>query len=356
MSKNPSAPPTSEHPYVQKRLRRKVSKTRLPTPPPDPTTSPSDQQDPGKSSRTRKLSDKDAEIFEYLESLQKEVHPALARSTSVFAPAIAAEDAFDHLEKLYKLMEQMLALREQNAKLHRRVRDLEHFRNLQNMHKHMDTSGGNFEELSAEPDSDSLYAERLLEAMLLDSKKEAKSKIPSRLRQSILRRQRHRSSSMAVEKCASSAEFAPDTGFKLERRASTPVTDGRCKSKVANKVSKWTKVKAAFKWERASATVDEGAVSDGDGLLPLNCELARYLRVPSTNEEPVGTSVTDSGPMEVSTPGTISLCSSMEDLHGYGGNGRMPRILARKCRVLLISFGLRNALTSLLALLNSSCD
>lgn len=315
MNKNvpSSVSPTNEQ-IGNKRLKRKISKTRLPTPPPDPNTIENQQEQTVKSSK--KGLDKDAEIFEYLESLQKEVHPTLARSTSVFAPAIATEDAFDHLEKLYKLMEQMLALREQNAKLHRRVRDLEHLRNIQSMNKQLINT--QICEDVSELDNDSLYAERLLETILLDSKKEVKSKLPSRLRQSILRRQRNRSSSMGIDKSAT-AEL--DASFKIERRASTPVGDsGRNKRA---KVSKWTKVKAAFKWEKASSTFNEPInTSDNKGLIPVNYELARYLRVPSTTDE-IGTSITDSGAADISTPATISLSSSIEDIHGYGGKYKL---------------------------------
>lgn len=44
-----------------------------------------------------------------------------------------------------------------------------------------------------------------------------------------------------------------------------------------SKVSKWTKVKAAFKWERANVVpFDECKTSDfGIGLYPVNTEVAR---------------------------------------------------------------------------------
>lgn len=43
------------------------------------------------------------------------------------------------------------------------------------------------------------------------------------------------------------------------------------------KVSKWTKVKAAFKWERANvSSMNEGKSTDsGIGLSPINNEVAR---------------------------------------------------------------------------------
>lgn len=58
------------------------------------------------------------------------------------------------------------------------------------------------------------------------------------------------------------------------RRQSTITGD------VKSKVSKWTKVKAAFKWERANvaASLNEGKSTDsGIGLSPINNEVARYF-------------------------------------------------------------------------------
>lgn len=46
--------------------------------------------------------------------------------------------------------------------------------------------------------------------------------------------------------------------------------------------------------------------------VPLNYEIARYLRVPSTSDE-MGHSPGDSG-AGISTPGTISSASSNDDL------------------------------------------
>lgn len=85
------------------------------------------------------------------------------------------------------------------------------------------------------------------------------------------------------------------------------------------KVSKWTKVKAAFKWEKTSPTVGDSKMSDSGigGMLPINVEVARYLRVPSTSDEP-GLSPADSGAAEISTPGSISNTSSTDDISRKG--------------------------------------
>ncbi|XP_017772912.1 PREDICTED: uncharacterized protein LOC108560010 isoform X1 [Nicrophorus vespilloides] len=263
----------------QRGKQRKVSRVRLPTPPPDPNL----QEDEAKSNK---------EVLDYLESLQRsQPHPALSRSTSAFAPAIAAEDAFDHLDKLYKLMEQMLTLREQNVLLHRRIMDLERFRNMQDMNRKLDCA-----EEVPDCDPDSEFAEHYLYNILTETKKDPKAKPPPRFRQSILRKsQRARTQSASEE---------PQ---QTERRISIDKQ---------SKVSKWTKVKAAFKWEKASPTVSDAKSQDSGlgSMQPVNYEMARYLRVPSTSEE-LGTSPADSGAAEISTPGTLSSASSTEDLH-----------------------------------------
>jgi hypothetical protein len=48
-------------------------------------------------------------------------------------------------------------------------------------------------------------------------------------------------------------------------------------------VSKWTKVKAAFKWEKANALPLSESKSSDSVLSPTSSEIARYLRVPSTS-------------------------------------------------------------------------
>ncbi|XP_037891798.1 uncharacterized protein LOC119638831 isoform X4 [Glossina fuscipes] len=80
-----------------------------------------------------------------------------------------------------------------------------------------------------------------------------------------------------------------------------------------SKVSKWTKVKAAFKWEKANVPV----ITEGtrDVLTPNNAEVARYLRVPSV---PCGGSSADSilssSSGHLLSEGTMSSASSMDDI------------------------------------------
>lgn len=305
MSKNIQVPPSVSVSSLEqvgrsKKAKRKISRVRLPTPPPDPTVQENEAE------AKKPVAEKTDEFLEYLENLQKgSPHHNLIRTNSLFAPVIATEDAFDHLEKLYKLMEQMLLLREQNAKLHRRVRDLEHFRKIQNMDKYVQSN-------TDVSEMDTALAENLLDTILSDTKRDIKPKPGHqfRFRQSILRRQRHHSASAAVEKHPIDMERLQDS---YRRTSALSGSD--------KKVSKWTKVKAAFRWEKASQTVSDVKSQDSGigGIQPINCEVARYLRVPSTSEDP-GISPSDSGACEISTPGTISSASSTEDVFCQGNS------------------------------------
>ncbi|KRG00956.1 uncharacterized protein Dmoj_GI23413, isoform G [Drosophila mojavensis] len=95
-----------------------------------------------------------------------------------------------------------------------------------------------------------------------------------------------------------------------------------------SKVSKWTKVKAAFKWERAN--VPPTAAHDSNTLMPLNLEVERYLKVPISGAG--GSSSADSIISSSSghflsetggTPGTISSASSLDELQMDAGS-RQP--------------------------------
>ncbi|XP_050303352.1 uncharacterized protein LOC126741081 [Anthonomus grandis grandis] len=281
-----------------KKPPKKAKWVKLPTPPPDPwevphqsyTKTPYPTKDECETEQSEcGISDKDKEIFEYIDSLHKNAY-----STSAFAPAIVTEEAFDHLDKLYKLMEQMLELREQNVKLHRRIRDLEHLNNL----GRLTTNPNNLENEYPDLDKEAAFAQAILESILQDPKNNDLPKYKN-FKSSVLKR--HRSSS-ATEKQVSEGLASMEERDKEY--------DGS-KNEKQSKVSKWTKVKAAFRWEKAS-NVGDGKSQDSGIHVPVNYEIARYLRVPSTSDE-TGHSPVDSG-AGISTPGTISSASSNDDL------------------------------------------
>lgn len=127
----------------------------------------------------------------------------------------------------------------------------------------------------------------------------------------------------------SAAASQTQSTYPLRRQSA--VTD------IKAKVSKWTKVKAAFKWERANPSLNENGKStdSGIGLIsPLNTEVIRYLRVPTMPIACAGSSAdsvlsSSSGHLQGSggggggcgggssnpaTPGTMSSASSIDDV------------------------------------------
>ncbi|KAH8312234.1 hypothetical protein KR044_009932, partial [Drosophila immigrans] len=97
-----------------------------------------------------------------------------------------------------------------------------------------------------------------------------------------------------------------------------------------SKVSKWTKVKAAFKWERANVPPTGG--QEAGTLMPLNMEVERYLKVPintaggSSSADSIISSSSGHFMSETGgTPGTISSASSMDELHMDAGSRQAMR-------------------------------
>ncbi|XP_018323281.1 uncharacterized protein LOC108735698 [Agrilus planipennis] len=290
---HPSSSSTSPESKIPK--ERDNDATKLPTPPPDPKKGEANQE----------ILDKERELLQYLISLQqRNSQRTFTRSDSIFGPAIAIEEAFNHLEKLYKLMEQLLNLRQQNARLQRRVRDLEYLRNLEKMNRNVEI---NVERVCLpNVEEETALAENLFDTLLAIGRKDDKLKTwnQSRFRQSLLRKQRGRRISVSIGENKNQQQY----DRTRPRRASA--------SYQPSKISKWTKVKAAFKWEKASNNVSNAKSQDsGIGSIhPINCEVARYLRVPSASEEP-GTSPGDSGAADGSSPASLSTASSVDNLH-----------------------------------------
>ncbi|XP_012284378.1 uncharacterized protein LOC105701841 isoform X2 [Orussus abietinus] len=296
-----------EAPRERKKPRReKLDPSQLPVPPPDPETNVFDEAfTRHKAQVEAEALRKEGEFLDYLMDLPSppgvEVPPCLSRSTSTFAASLGrAEDAFDHLDRLYSLMEQVLNLRDRNSKLCRRIRELERLRALKSAHLDLERAALAGEELVL-PEEDAAFAECLLAAMLAT----APEPTPKRNLRPPLPRQRSRS--LAVDLPGS---FSPGDVGRFSRR-STPGNGGNKRAVGLGrppKVSKWTKVKAAFKWERAYTGGDH-----------VENDVSRFLRVPENND---GSVVSGSSPRtaEMSappTPGTLSSSSSTEDIfHG----------------------------------------
>ncbi|XP_053947188.1 uncharacterized protein LOC128855950 [Anastrepha ludens] len=166
---------------------------------------------------------------------------------------------------------------------------------------------------------------------------------PASIKRGALKQQRERSKSMMMDDVAATSastlyaradnerESKSSSALPHMLRRQSTYSEGK------SKVSKWTKVKAAFKWERANVpalaegvgtssvvvynAVPKEQASNSVGLTPVNNEVARYLRVPSMPCGGAGSSAdsilsSSSGHLlsEAGTPGTISSASSMDDI------------------------------------------
>ncbi|XP_016904204.2 uncharacterized protein LOC107992694 isoform X2 [Apis cerana] len=238
---------------------RKVDEGELPAPPPDPWSNlwPSlhnsrDQQvEAGRNSRSL---DEDEDMIAYLTDDLGSLPPfegrtpsgCPSRNSAVSAMAISsvyAEDAFEHLDRLYAFVDQILELRDRNAKFFKRVRNLERLKVLRDANQKLEyafardngaaTAGNACEE-------DTGFAESLLDAML------------SNCRDSPFQRRGARSGTRQASR-----------NNKLDIDVKQTSVDEI--SGTAPKVSKWTRVKAAFKWERAYTNDTENTDS---GMAP----------------------------------------------------------------------------------------
>ncbi|KAJ4434064.1 hypothetical protein ANN_16383 [Periplaneta americana] len=340
------------------------------------------------SAKSKLISDalqQEDEFLEYLMSLpavskekqqklqqkqQQPVQPALMRSISTYGGNTSsgggAKVGLDHLDNLCKLMEQLGDLREQNSKLQKRVQYLEDLKNLQEMHKQLQEESKrrqlqevaflqtlqqnrqisakrhqhrriikeNFPTPKRHGSEDSLNNEQTT----TDNNKrnnKCKSMTNGKFRQSLLRyQQRERSRSVGVEEIKQdkvvderSGQDSGDTSkqsgqeSKQQRRSVVGITGG-----AKAKVSKWTKVKEAFRWEKASVVMlpeaksqdsGIGGISGGGGGTGGGSEDTRYLRVPSGDTKS-GDNLLSVSPVDSVLSGhSSSACSSGGQSPGY---------------------------------------
>ncbi|KOX69211.1 Synaptic vesicle glycoprotein 2B, partial [Melipona quadrifasciata] len=215
--------------------KHKVDESELPAPPPDPWASlwrlqnPRDQTETGQSRNV----DEDEDMIAYLTDygtlpFEGQTSECPSRNSAVSAMAISgvyAEDAFEHLDRLYAFAEQILELRDRNSKFFKRVRNLERLKILRSANHKLENAFARDKDAIIDVcEEDTGFAESLLDAML------------SNCRDSPFQKRNIRSSSSRQLR----------NKFDMDKQASIDEISGS-----APKVSKWTRVKAAFKWERA---------------------------------------------------------------------------------------------------------
>jgi hypothetical protein len=321
------------------------------------------------SARKKLISDalqQEDEFLEYLMSLpaastgakekqvksqQKPLQPQLTRSISSYTGNVSSggvKVGLDHLDNLCKLMEQLGDLREQNSKLQKRVQYLEDLKNLQEMHKQLqkETKRREFQDIAflhtlqqhrqlsarrhehrriveesfpspkREGSDDSLTSELVAVSANNNRNNKCKSIANDRFRQSLLRyQQRERSRSVGIAEITRDKLMGGRYGLETcEASELQTKQQGMPALGIAGgakaKVSKWTKVKEAFRWEKASVVMLPEAKSQDSGI--GGGEDTRYLRVPC------GDNLLSVSPVDSVISGhSSSACSSGGQSPGY---------------------------------------
>ncbi|XP_015123193.1 uncharacterized protein LOC107045430 isoform X2 [Diachasma alloeum] len=244
--------------------------------------------------------------------------PGVSASSSAAVGAgaeiVNVDNAFNHLSKLYTLVEQIVEMRNTSSKMFNKVRQLERVKALKKVNSDLEKALSTGQHVPL-PDEDVGFAESLLGAMLASN-----FEVPARRSCNI-----NRASSSAKRRGGSSLSVSMEQrrvscpmAVEVPRRNSARAIMRNCSAaKSANhkqrpyplviglpKISKWTRVKAAFRWERAACNTAETA-----SVPPFEIGTpTKLLNIPENN---VGCTCQVSGP---STPaGTISSSSSSID-------------------------------------------
>ncbi|XP_052867523.1 uncharacterized protein LOC128273569 [Anopheles cruzii] len=231
------------------------------------------------------------------------------------AAALSTKDAIDQLDRLHELIGQFLTVQEQNMRMAWQLKNVETLRKLKLMQIAIAKDPESFIAGQGDDPSDNDLLDNEIEQnlALLETILAAGNTASSKRSSS----KRERSKSVINEEIAN---------FQLARKESSGRNYSlRRQSAISDfkpKVSKWTKVKAAFKWEKTSALPANEIKSSEAMMIPVNNEVARYLRVPSipcvgSSGDSVFSSssgIVVSGGSAPGTPGENSLASSTENL------------------------------------------
>ena len=205
----------------------------------------------------------------------------------------SARGGLDHLDNLCKLMEQLGELRDQNSRLQKRVQYLEDMKTLQQMHQELDifVSTDSIAEAAAEAKHEAKYQHHSIDSLDVDQTavvpvltdavtspspvktpdKIVKNKTPNRFKKPLLLKYRERSKSVGFDEPGNTdagttpvytptASMPPPLPSTSGAHLNPPVTlltsDSDEHGSVVvlrpkTKVSKWTRVKEAFRWEKA---------------------------------------------------------------------------------------------------------
>ncbi|KAJ2947225.1 hypothetical protein O0L34_g16934 [Tuta absoluta] len=241
-----------------------------------------------------------------LQRLKDKDDPVSKRGKDVAVKTKETMEILDQLEKLLELLDQFVNLKEQHGKLLKRLRDVNYLKRLHNAHKRIDQENfrlrsetKEIEQINQAFDAaiESEFGQAIFDSMMSSGRtmKRSGSKWmrsgSHRFGGSLLRKQRSRS--------AGGDDSDAPLGPPLRRRS-----EGVFNKEVEKaKVSKWTRVKAAFKWEKAQWQATSGtAGAVAAGALVGAVALAGSSPAPSLPTSPTG----EAPGLSRSAPGLLS--------------------------------------------------
>ncbi|CAH2247577.1 jg757 [Pararge aegeria aegeria] len=209
------------------------------------------------------ITDPEALCDSMLQRLKDRDDPLSKRATELASRTKDTLESLDQLEKLLELLDQFVALKEKNNKILKRLKDVNHLKRLHSMYKKIEMENEMLKDESKEielinealdAELECEYGQALFDSVMSGSRSMKRSgsrwKTHSRFGGSLLRKQRSRS--------AGGDDSDASPGTLIRRRSDGVFSKEVDKSKVSN----WTRVKAAFKWEKAhwpSATIGGAA-------------------------------------------------------------------------------------------------
>lgn len=259
--------------------KEKLEETNLPSPPPDPWTSSRCSQPVHTLSVEPPQEEED--IIAYLAGIRtpppcdSRNSDCLSRNSATSTMAVTSlytEESFEQLDRIYEMAEQILELRDRSSKLFKRVRELEKLKVLRTADLRAERAIFANKDISSDlPDEDAGFAESLLDAIISSSRDSQFQRRNPRSPSSS--RQRSRSLVISEQSLPRSPNLGNRSALGIEKAIFRNETPG------VPKVSKWTRVKAAFKWERACPNDMTDSNIEQTSTTP-STPTTKYLRIP----------------------------------------------------------------------------
>ncbi|KAG5671794.1 hypothetical protein PVAND_001970 [Polypedilum vanderplanki] len=251
---------------------------------------------------------KNNNLTEDEEQCRDYLSPLMNRTQTSIVQLIQIKESLHQLDSLHQIVEQLLMVQEQNYQMRKRLKTVKTLSALKEMEiqinsdpeKFMKSSG--FFEDGSDIENEGEFEQNMqdLEAMLAASKSASNKRNASK---------KHRSKSIISEENSMPLK-ENNRNYPLRRQSAV--------SDFKPKVSKWTKVKAAFKWEKTNTLHLSESKSSDSILSPNNDNYKNFLKVPSTQaacQSCSGDSVisTSSGKVLTATTPEISSAHSSDE-------------------------------------------